>query len=81
MTATILNISPARHSAGNVKAYFDVQLDSGLKLYRLRLTQGRNGYRVYGPRDQFGDTVTLPIALADQLAIIAKEAVASHGRS
>lgn len=81
MTPILLSISPARHSAGNVKAFFDVQLDNGLKLFRLRLVRGRNGYRVYGPRDQFGDIVTLPIHLADQLAAIAQEAVASHDRS
>lgn len=77
----ILHIDPARSGAGNTRAFFDAELPNGVKLYRLRLVQSGNGYRVYGPRDGIGATVTLPLDLADQLAILARfrlEAVAHH---
>lgn len=81
MTAQILNITPARYGAGTTKYFFDARLPSGVKIYRMRLVETRNGTRVFGPRDGFGYSVSLPIELADQLAALAKEAVAHYGRS
>ena len=81
MTATILNISPAHNGAGTTKYFFDVAFPNGMKVYRMRLVQTRNGTRVFGPRDTFGYSISLPIEVADDLAEIAKkEAVARYGR-
>lgn len=82
MTATILNITPARFGAGGTKYFFDAEFANGVKIYRMRLAETRNGMRVFGPRDQFGYSASFPITLADELVILAqKEAVARYGRS
>ena len=81
-SATILNITPARNGAGGTKYFFDAEFPNGLKIYRMRLAETRNGLRVFGPKDNFGYSVTLPISLADELVVLAKqEAVARYGRS
>lgn len=74
-SATLLNFTPARHGAGNAVAWFDVELGNGIRLFRLKLAQTRNGYRVYAPKDAVGHTVSLPIALADQLVELAQHSL------
>jgi hypothetical protein len=58
---------------GNVVARFDAELDNGVRLYDLKLSRTRAGWRVYGPQHFGGAAVTFPAAVADQLA---EEAVA-----
>jgi hypothetical protein len=69
----ILSIRPAPPGSGNVRARFDAELDNGVKLFDLKLTQARNGWRVYGPHHHGAAVLALPIDIADQLA---REAVA-----
>ncbi|PJR88120.1 hypothetical protein CN878_09030 [Ochrobactrum sp. 695/2009] len=71
MTARIFNVTPSRRGEGNTLAWFDAEFPNGLKIYRLKLVETRNGHRVYGPRDHIGQTISLPIELADQLAVFA----------
>lgn len=71
MTARIFNVTPSRRSEGNTLAWFDAEFPNGVKIYRLKLVETRNGHRVYGPRDYIGQTISLPIELADQLAVLA----------
>lgn len=73
----ILAIRPAPPGAGNVRARLDVELDDGVRLYQLKLVQGANGWRVYGPQQNGSTVVTLPLSIADQ---IVKEAVARYER-
>ena len=71
MTARIFNVTPSRRSEGNTLSWFDAEFPNGVKIYRLKLVETRNGHRVYGPRDHIGQTISLPIELADQLAVLA----------
>lgn len=71
----ILQIKPAPYGAGNTVARFDAELDNGVKLFRLQLVKTRNGIRVYGPKDEISHAYSLPIELADQLAILAKQSM------
>lgn len=76
MTARILAVRPSSPEAGNVRARFDVELESGVRLYDLKLTRSTNGWRVYGPQHHGAPAITLPIAIADRLSTLAIEAVA-----
>lgn len=79
----IISIRPAPYGAGNIVARFDAELDNGIKLFRLQLVKTRNGIRVYGPKDEVSHAYSLPIELADQLAILARqsmEAVANNAQ-
>ncbi len=76
MTPHILAVRPASPGAGNVRARFDVELESGVRLYDLKLTRSTNGWRVYGPQHNGAPVITLPIAIADRLVALAIEAVA-----
>ena len=71
----IMSIRPAPFGAGNTVARFDVELDNGVKLFRLQLLKTRNGIRVYGPKDEISHAYSLPIELADQLAILAQQSM------
>lgn len=72
----IISIKPVPFGAGEkTRALFDVELDSGIKLYNLKLTRGSNGLRVYGPRDHNGATITFPIEVANHLATLAQQAM------
>lgn len=71
----LLSIRPAPQGVGNAVAYFDVELGNGIKLFRLKLAQTRNGYRVYAPKDGGGHTCSLPIELADQMSELAQHSL------
>lgn len=71
----IISIRPAPFGVGKTLARFDAELPGGIKLYNLKLDQGSNGLRVYGPRDLNGAVVTFPIEIADQLAILAQQSM------
>ncbi|MFK4823772.1 hypothetical protein ACI0FM_03080 [Paenochrobactrum sp. BZR 588] len=71
----ILQIRPVPKGAGNTVARFDVELENGVKLFRLQLVKTRNGTRVYGPKDDVSHAYSLPIELADQLAILAQKSM------
>ncbi|NKC50446.1 hypothetical protein HED63_05240 [Ochrobactrum cytisi] len=74
--------NPGARWRWGTKYFFDAEFPNGLKIYRMRLAETRNGLRVFGPKDNFGYSVTLPISLADELVVLAKqEAVARYGRS
>jgi DNA-binding cell septation regulator SpoVG len=63
----ILRTRPGR-PGGRVRALIDAQLENGVILRQLRLIDGRNGLRVFGP-DAHGETViALPPAVADAIA-------------
>ncbi|MDF2810508.1 MAG: hypothetical protein K0S56_1539 [Microvirga sp.] len=72
----ILSIRPAP-PGGNVVARFDAELDNGIRVYDLKLSRCRTGWRVYGPQHFGGAAVTFPPAVADQLAIEAVAHVAA----
>lgn len=76
MKPRILAIRAVPSGAGNVRARFDAELESGVRLYDLKLCQAAKGWRVYGPQHHGAPVVTLPIAVADQLSVLALEAVA-----
>ncbi|BBD37543.1 hypothetical protein Amn_24230 [Aminobacter sp. Y103A] len=72
----ILSIRPASPGGGSVCARFDAELDNGIRLYDLKLSRTKGGLRVFGPQHFGGAAVTFPPAVADQLAALAREAVA-----
>jgi hypothetical protein len=72
----ILAIRPAPFGTGNVKARFDAELDNGVRLYDLKLTESARGWRVYGPQHHGLAVITLPPLVADALADLARKAVA-----
>lgn len=68
----ILSIRPASPGGGNVRARFDLETDDGTKIRDLKLVEGRNGWRVYGPQHFGMSIVTFPSDVVDR---IAKEAL------
>lgn len=72
----ILSIRPVHAGSGKVVARFDAELDSGVRAYELKLAAGPNGWRVYGPSLGTGAVVTFPPSIVDELAALAKEALA-----
>ncbi len=72
----VLNIR--RHPpGGKALACFDVETDNGIRFYELKLTNGPNGLRVYGPRADYGAAVTFPRPVVDNLVALAREALAN----
>lgn len=76
MKPRILAVRPVLPGTGNVRARFDAELESGVRLYDLKLTQSAKGWRVFGPQHHGAPVITLPPAVADQLSALAIEAVA-----
>lgn len=64
---------------GKTIARFDAELDNGVRAFDLKLVRGSDGLRVYGPSLHAGSAITFPAAIADQLAVLALEAVARYG--
>lgn len=76
MSSRILAVRPVHDGGGNVRARFDAELESGIRLFDLKLCRAPSGWRVYGPQHHGAAVVTLPPAVADQLSTLAIEAVA-----
>ena len=72
----ILAIRPVPKGSGNVRAGFDAELDNGVRLYDLKLTESTRGWRVYGLQHHGFAVITLPPLVADALADLALNAVA-----
>ena len=64
----ISNYRPARPGGGNVRAHMDVRFPNGLFIRDMRLVETRNGIRVYGPKIAGQWVVTIPPAVADDIA-------------
>jgi hypothetical protein len=67
----ILSIRPVRYGNGKTVARFDMELSPGVKCYDLKLVDGDNGWRVFGPSIGGGAAVTFSIDIATQIAELA----------
>lgn len=73
----ILSIRPAPPGGRNVRARLDVELDNGVKLFDLKLSQGSNGWRVYAPQHFGSPVAALPVTVVEAITKLAIEAMAN----
>jgi hypothetical protein len=84
MTPTILDIRPAPEGAGRLRARFDAELPSGVRLFNLALKESPSGWRVFAPSAFGSATATFTREQAAQLIAAAHTALGEthqHDRS
>lgn len=69
----ILAIRP--HQGGGTLAHFDLALGDHIKMFNLKLVQGRSGLRVYAPSAFGSNCATFSPQLADQIVRAATRAL------
>lgn len=74
----ILEIRPVRYGNGKTVARFDIELSPGIKCYDLKLVDGDNGWRVFGPSIGGGAAVTFNIEVATQIANLVRGELAHN---
>lgn len=70
----ILSIRP-EPGGGKTLARFDVQLGEHLRMFNLKLVEGRSGLRVYAPSAYGSNVATFTPTLADHLVRAAMAAL------
>lgn len=72
MEPRILDIRPAPPGAGSLRARFDAELPSGIRLFNLALKQTPSGWRVFAPSAFGSAAATFTREQAEQIVAAAR---------